>query len=174
MADEKNGESTPESSEGKRSKFGFNVSFGRKPPIDDETYQRLLERATKDADSSADSTGSASEGRGFSLEFSDGRLRFGDSDPTLQREDRAPTPEEAREAEAWDRLAHIGTGAYPDTARLHRLLRRVVTVLALSVPVALCVLTIATGQSLETVVFATLFGLVVGFMFMASFPGMRN
>ncbi|MEX0682778.1 MAG: hypothetical protein WD904_13645 [Dehalococcoidia bacterium] len=73
----------------------------------------------------------------------------------------------------WDRLEHIGTGAYPDTARLHRALRTVVLVLGLSDPIALLVVGLATGQSGETIVFMTLLGLIIGAMLTSTFPGRR-
>jgi len=149
-------------------KFTFSLSFGRKPPIDDPAYKRLLEEATKDAESSPDGVGSASDAHEYRLTFDGGlpRIVEGDSPPA-----QPMTPEQAREAEAWERLSPIGTGAYPDTARLHRILRNIVTVMGLAVPVGMLILGIATGQSQETVFFMTLGGLIVGVMFMKTLPG---
>ena len=143
---------------GRRRKFSFKVSFGRQPAND-----RSL----------PDGTRNAADVRKLNIEFSDGKLRVQDSDRVTGEDNRAPTEDEAREAEMWERLEHIGTGAYPDTARLHGALRTVVLVLGLSVPVALLVVGVATGQSAETIFFMTLFGLIIGAMFASTFPGRR-
>lgn len=174
MTDDQRTEPGPKPPEPKRpARFSFNISFGRKPPVDSETYQRLLERATKDAELSPDGTGSASDTYKFKIDFSNGELRVQDSDRVPPAEEVPPMQEETAEAEMWDRIAHIGTGAYPDTARVHRALKKVVTVLGMSIPVAVCILTIATGQSQETIFFMTLFGLIVGVMIISTIPGMR-
>jgi hypothetical protein len=149
-------------------KFSFSLSFGRKPPADDPEFQRLLEEAREDAEASPDGTGSASTTHEYRLRFDGGlpRIVEGDSPP------EAPmTPEQAREAEAWERLSRIGTGAYPDTARAHQILRNIVTVMGLAIPVAMLILGIATGQTQETVFFMTLGGLIVGVMLMKTLPG---
>ena len=150
-------------------KFSFNLSFGRRPPVDDPTYKRLLEEATKDGESSPDGVGFASTpAKEFRLTFDGGlpRIVEGDSPP-----EQPMTPEQAREAEAWERLSRIGTGAYPDTARAHQILRRVVTIFGLAFPVGMLILGIATGQTQETVFFMTFGGLVVGVMVMKTLPG---
>jgi hypothetical protein len=143
---------------GRRRKFSFNFSLGRRPANDTL---------------SPDGTRSAADVRELNIEFSDGKLRVHDGDRVTGEDKPARTEDEAREAEMWERLEHIGTGAYPDTARLHRALRTVVLVLGLSVPIALLVVGLASGQSTETIVFMTLFGLIVGAMFASSFPGRR-
>ena len=174
MADEQRRDPAQrESASSKRGRtFSFNFSFGRKPPVDDAPYQRLIEHATQDAASSADATGTAADVHEITVDFSDGKLRVGDGRRTGE-DQPAPTPVDTREAEAWERLGHIGTGAFPDTARLHRILNAVVTVLGLSIPVSLLVVAIATRQSSETIFYMTLFGLVVGGMIITTFPGRR-
>jgi hypothetical protein len=150
-------------------KFSFNLFIGRKPDLDDSTYKRLLEEATREAESSPDGVGIASTpAREFRLTFDRGlpRIAEGDSPPG-----QPMTPEQAREAEAWERLSRIGTGAYPDTARLHRILRNVVTVVGAAIPIAMLILGIASGQTQETVFFMTFGGLIVGLMIMKTIPG---
>lgn len=107
---------------------------------------------------------------GFSLKLSFGRAPGEDIAPADDKAD-LPDPADRAEPEAWERLSRIGTGAYPDTARMHRLLRRVVLALALSVPVGLGVLGVATGQSSETVVFMVIGGAIVGAMLAQSVRG---
>lgn len=152
-------------------KFSFNLSFGRKPPVDDATYQRLLEEATKDAQDSADGTGVASKADEVSVTFSDGKIRIRQGPPPEPGEETPRTPEQEREAEAWDRLSRIGTGAFPDTARAHQILRRIAVAVGLAIPIGMLVLGLATGQTQETVVFMTIGGAIVGVMLMTSFPG---
>ncbi len=149
-------------------KFSFSLSFGRKPPVDDPTYQRLLEEATKDAESSPDGVGSAYDTREYRLTFDRGipRIVEGDSSP-----ERPMRPEQAREAEAWERLSRIGTGAYPDTARMHQILRRIVTIVGFGIPAVILILCLASGQTTETTFYATFAGLVVGVMLMKTLPG---
>ena len=157
MRDEQGNEPAPNpGGPRRRGGFNFNLSFGRKPPI--------TGRAADPDDSS-----STEDVREFRIEFADGKLRVKDGDVTDSPPEEAPDAE----AEMWERLGRVGTGAYPDTARLHRALRTVVMLLGLAVPVALCVVGLATGQSGETVVFMTLGGLIVGAMFISSFPGRR-
>jgi hypothetical protein len=138
---------SPKPREGEPRTFRFGLSFGREPPPD----QRAEVHETK-----------------ITLESS--RLRIDDGDQSIPLDERLPTEEDAREAEAWERLSRIGTGTYPDTARVHSFLKTIVTTLVLAVPVALLILGIATGQSTETVFFMTLGGLIVAVIFIKSIP----
>jgi hypothetical protein len=137
---------SPKPSEGESRTSRFSLSFGRKPPD-----QKAEVHETK-----------------IALESS--RLRIDHGDQPVPLDERLPTEEDAREAEAWERLSRIGTGAYPDTARAHSFLKTIVTTLGLAVPAALLILGIATGQSTETVFFLTLGGLIVAVMFIKSIP----
>lgn len=153
--------------------FSFSFSFGRKPRPNDPDYERLVDAAIKDAESSGTTTDMRDV---LNVEYSDGKLRVGDGtgeqrQPTAA--ERSPSPEALRDAEMWDRLEHIGTGAFADTARMHRALRTIVAVLGLSVPLTLLILGLVTGQSGNTIFFMTLFGLVIGAMFISTFPGRR-
>jgi hypothetical protein len=202
--------------------FSFNLSFGKKPPIADDTVARmlddalsdarsspdgkgsaslsaafdrmtgepvslddpavreLLERARADAATSPDGTGVASNTETFTIDLSDGKLRVnrgagaGDApsyeDPQAGEQRAAGDGAASREEEMWDRLHLIaeGKGAYPDTQRWHRRLSMATWIIAIGLPLAVLILTLATGQSLEGVVFMTFGAAIVAAMFRGS------
>jgi hypothetical protein len=160
--------------------FSFNISFGRKArafdratgeplPLDDPHVRELLERARAEAETSPDGTGMATNTESFSIDLADGQLRVGDG-PSYEDGSghSAPVddPDKAREREAWDRLRLIaeGKGAYPDTQRLHAQLSLVVWVIVIALPLATLLLTLAAGESRETVVFFTFGAAAIGAM----------
>jgi hypothetical protein len=194
--------------------FSFNLSFGRKPPIDDPEFQALLDRAIADAVNSPDGRANATYSQAFDratgesvpaddprvqelaelartehptlpdgtrmtvdsetfrLDFADGELRFGRGQPQQAASGEPPVedPAAAREVEMWERLARIaeGKGAYPDTARWHARLSMLTWVIAIALPLAVLIGTIASGQSQETIFFMTFGATIVAAMFRSS------
>ncbi len=158
--------------------FSFNISFGKKPPpVDDPRVQELLERAEADAARSPDGVGMASDTQTYRVDLREGLERIGDLlGVSPEYEDasghisREEDPKAAREREMWDRLHLIaeGKGAYPDTQRWHARLSLFTTIIAISLPVAALILTLATAQTTETVFFVTLGAAIVAAMFRSS------
>jgi|GEM_PF-4506852 len=80
---------------------------------------------------------------------------------------------EGRQVE-YDLALEEGTGEYhdpfPTLTMFRRWLNAAVTILAIAVPIALAILGVATGQTLETTFYMTLFGLIISTMLLSSRP----
>ena len=144
------------------STLDFSFSFGLPASHDDPRLEELLEEAKRSAAASPDRIGSASR-QIASLEFADGKLRVGVgegrpveyelglNDPGIQYRD-----------------------PFPELTMLRQWFNRVVTLLAIAIPVTLAILGIATGQTLETVFYMTIFGLIISTMLISSFRPRRT
>lgn len=75
-----------------------------------------------------------------------------------------------RTEEAWERLSRVGQGAYPDTAAIRRAMRRIVNLVAVAIPVAVCLLLVVTGQGTETVFYLTFGAIVFSVMLVKTLP----
>jgi hypothetical protein len=150
---------------------------GEAVSLDDPRIQELLKRAEADAAQSADGVGMASNTETYSVDLREGLEKLGDLLGASPRYEDASThagqaedPRKAREREMWDRLHLIaeGKGAYPDTQRWHSWLSTATWVIAISLPIAVLILALATGQDQQTVFVMTFGAVIVAAMFRSS------
>lgn len=150
----------------------FDRTTGEKLPADDPRVQELLELARAAPPDLPDGAHVTTNTETFTLDVADGKLRIGHGEPrhATDVEPKSEDPAKAREAEMWDRLELIakGKGAYPDTARWHARLSMFVWMIAIALPLATLILTIAAGESQETIVFMTFGAAVIAAMLRGS------
>ena len=139
----------------------FNFSWGRRVSPADPQIQDLLEEAKQNSMTAPDGVGSAA--REVSIQFKDGKLRVGTGEELPVEYDLGA-----------DTAASHYQDPFPALTSLRRWFNMAVTLLAIGIPVAIAVLGIITGQTSETVVFMTIFGLIVSGMFISSIRPSRT
>jgi hypothetical protein len=100
---------------------------------------------------------------GVSMELNRGKLRFGSGDRTLLQVDLNSEP---------DRIAYHDP--FPLLTSVRNWLRRLVTFIAVALPITFVALCVATGQAADTSVFAGVFGLILSVMLMSSITPKRT
>ena len=149
--------------------MSFKFSFG-KPP-DDPRLVEMLKRGESPPDLPAGTEIETNTDR-FKLELEDGKLRLGSNDLAheVSLAPKDPGPVDLQHAEMWERLERVadGSGAYPDTARWQARLNMAVWAITITLPLGALGLTLANGESLETVVFVTFFAALIAAMLRSS------
>ena len=142
--------------------FRFGFSIGRKPPVDDPSFDELLEEARRQAGESPDGTGRTSRPVA-SLELADGILRVGNREGTMELD---LNPE--REA------AVAYSDPFPTLTALRRWFHRTVVAVAIGLPIVFIGLGIGTQQTFETTFYMGFFGLFLSLMLVSSFLPQRT